>query len=356
MIFFLAAAVLAVAVVLVAVAAVAALAALIVFGTALAIFIGVVATTIALTLVIALNLHSRGYVRRAEAKHPPTGRFINHDRIRLHVREAGTQNNPRILLIHGASSNLLELWTPLADEFSPLHHVIAFDRPGMGYSQRPKRGGHTMAYQARCAAKVLEQTGDGPAIIVAHSLGAAVALRLALDHPHLVQGLVLIAPACNPYPWKPAWWARLSAMPVLGDIFCNLLIPLLGPPMSPSSVANNFWPAAVPVNYLNEAGVALIFRPRAFKASALDVCASNVEFGAQQPRYAELFTPTIIITAEKDKIVSPKRHARALAVDMPAAELVIAPDTGHMPHRLRTDLIIAAIRRVNEMTSAPAGD
>jgi pimeloyl-ACP methyl ester carboxylesterase len=72
------------------------------------------------------------------------------------------------------------------------------------------------------------------------------------------------------------------------------------------------------------------------------------------PRYAELFTPTVIVTAEKDRIVSPKRHARALAVDLPAAELVIAPDTGHMPHRLRTDLVIAAIRRVNEMASQPA--
>ena len=49
-------------------------------------------------------------------------------------------------------------------------------------------------------------------------------------------------------------------------------------------------------------------------------------------------------------------HARALAAMLPAAELVIAPDTGHMPHRLRTDLVIAAIRRVNEMTSASAAD
>ena len=48
--------------------------------------------------------------------------------------------------------------------------------------------------------------------------------------------------------------------------------------------------------------------------------------------------------------------ARALAADLPAAELVIAPDAGHMPHRLRTDLVIAAIRRVNEMTSAAAAD
>jgi pimeloyl-ACP methyl ester carboxylesterase len=47
-----------------------------------------------------------------------------------------------VLLIHGASSNLLELWGPLADEFSPLHRVIAYDRPGMGIPG---------AREARCA-------------------------------------------------------------------------------------------------------------------------------------------------------------------------------------------------------------
>jgi pimeloyl-ACP methyl ester carboxylesterase len=325
-----------------------------------------VAVAVAIALgIYALAANARAYVQRTHARFPPTGRFIDADGVRLHVREAGPSgpstdagglSAPRILLIHGASSNLLELWGPLADEFSPLHRVIAYDRPGMGHSGRAKRDAHTMMSQAQAAARVLKQTGAEPAIVVAHSLGAAVALRLALDYPHLVQGLVLIAPACNPYPWKPAWWARLSATPILGALFCNLIIPWLGPPLSPSSVANNFWPAPVPVNYLDTAGVPLIFCPRAFRASAYDVCASNIEFGAQQPRYGEIFTPAIIITAEKDKIVSPKRHARALAVDMPAAELVIAPDTGHMPHRLRTDLVIAAIRRVNEMTSAPVRD
>jgi pimeloyl-ACP methyl ester carboxylesterase len=108
------------------------------------------------------------------------------------------------------------------------------------------------------------------------------------------------------------------------------------------------------VNYANDAGLGLIFRPQAFQASARDVVATNAEFAAQAPRYGDLLTATVIITAEKDRIVSPKRHARALAAALPAAELVIAPDTGHMPHRLRTDLVVAAIRRVNEMAGQPA--
>jgi pimeloyl-ACP methyl ester carboxylesterase len=312
----------------------------------------IVAAGAALTLLaLALGAHARTYTKRADARWPAEGRFIDAQDARLHVREAGPVGAPRILLIHGASSNLREVWGPLAEEFSPIHRVIAYDRPGMGHSTRPKRNGETLAVQARMAARVLEQTGDGPAIIVGHSLGAAVSLRLAIDHPHLVSGLVLIAPASHPYPGQPAWWARLSSAPLLGDIFCGLIVPWLAPMMASASIANNFWPAPVPVNYFNDAGVGLIFRPLAFRSSAQDVVATRREFAAQAPAYADLFTPAIVITAEKDKIVSPKRHARALAADLPAAELVIAPDTGHMPHRLRTDLVVAAIRRVNEMTT-----
>ncbi len=142
----------------------------------------------------ALAVYARAYVRRVEAKWPPQGRFIDADGLRLHVREAGPERAPRVLLIHGASANLLELWHPSADPLAKDHRVIAFDRPGMGHSARPKRNGHALKFQAECAAHVLEQTGSGPAIVVAHSLGAAVALRLALERPDLVAGLVLIAP------------------------------------------------------------------------------------------------------------------------------------------------------------------
>lgn len=300
--------------------------------------------------IAALSYNSHTYSRRAAARWPAEGRFIDAEGARLHVREDGPADAQRLLLIHGATANLRELWGPLAPHFVSDHRVIAYDRPGMGHSTRPKRA-ETLAMQARCAARVLEATGEGPALVVGHSLGAAVSLRLALDFPHLVRGLVLLTPASHPYPGDNAWWAKLSSAPIAGDLFCGLFIPWLGPPMSAASVSNNFWPQPTPPNYVEEAGVGLIFRPRAFRSSAQDVVATNREFAAQAPRYPDLYQPAVIVTAEKDKVVSPKRHARALAADLPAAELVIAPDTGHMPHRLRTDLVVGAVRRVAAMAA-----
>ncbi|HRE43585.1 MAG TPA: alpha/beta hydrolase [Terricaulis sp.] len=308
------------------------------------------ASALSLAFCIALSFGARAYVRRAEAQWPAQGRFISAGKARVHVREAGKAGAPRVLLIHGANANLRELWTPFADTLAEDFHVLAMDRPGLGYSSRPKRA-RTLKVQAELAAAVLRERGGEPAVIVGHSYGASVALRLAIEAPQLVRGLVLIAPACHKFPGKPIWWARLAATPLLGRLFCGLLIPNLGPLLARTNIGRNFYPGEAPKDYYDANGVGLAFRPSAFRASAEDVCRANAEFAAQTPRYPEIFAPTIIITAEKDRVLSPKRHARALAATLASAELVIAPDTGHMPHQLRPDLGIAAIRRVNAMAS-----
>lgn len=324
-----------------------------VFGAVFIALLLAAASAASALICLALWFGARAYVRRVEARWPPEGRVINVGGARVHVREAGPAEAPRVLLIHGANANLNELWTPFAADLARDFRVIAMDRPGMGYSSRPRRA-HQLALQAKLAAEVLRNTGDGPAIIVGHSLGAAVALRLALEAPQLVRALVLLAPLSTPWQGHPIWWARLAATPVLGHLFCGLIIPNLGPALAHANIDRNFAPSGAPENYFEKSAVGLAFRPLAFRSSARDVCSASAELAAQAPRYPEIFAPAIVITAEKDRVISPKRHARALAAALPAGELVIAPDTGHMPHQLRPDLALAAIRRVNAMAEAPA--
>jgi pimeloyl-ACP methyl ester carboxylesterase len=306
-------------------------------------------------VVLALVANASAYVRRVERRWPPLGRFIEIDGARVHVIEAGPADAPPLLLIHGASANLRELWFPLA-ALAGEFRIVAYDRPGMGHSTRQRRGAETLAAQARVAAAVLAATADTPAIVVGHSLGAAVGLRVALEHPELVAGVAAVAPASHPYAGDNAWWARLAATPILGPVFCATIIPALAPLFAKGGVADNFAPGPAPRNYYEDAGVGLFFRPTTFRANALDVIATKREFAAQAPRYPEIFAPTIVVTGDKDRIVSPKRHARALAAELPAAELVIAPGAGHMPHRVRPDLVIAAIRRVAALAHASADE
>jgi len=306
-------------------------------------------------LGVTLALNARAYVRRVERLWPAFGEFIPFEEARIHVAARGPEGGAPVLLIHGASANLRELWSAFETRLAPGARVIAFDRPGYGYSTRP-RAAHRLKMQADIAARVLETYAQGPALVIAHSLGAGVALRLAAERPDLVRGLVLLAPASHPWPSGNAWWAEAAANPIYGPLFAGLIAPWIGPARMKSAVANTFAPAPAPLAYADEAGVPLTLRPRAFRASARDVVSASAEFAAQTPLYGDILAPTVILTADKDRVVSPKIHARALAVEMAAAELVIAPGAGHMPHRVRPDLAMAAIARVEAMASAAPAD
>jgi pimeloyl-ACP methyl ester carboxylesterase len=324
---------------------------------------GSVALLIALALFIliggayvVLERNGRAFVARAEKRFPPLGRFIeSNEGVRLHVVEAGDAANPRLFLIHGALSNLRDMWDAFR-AFETHHHVSAYDRPGLGYSQRAKHA-ERLLVQAKAAIAALEQTGGGaPALIIAHSLGAATALRVAIERPDLVRGLILLSPASHPYPGGNAWWAHLAATPLIGRAFCATLVPLVGPLMEKSGLDGVFRPEKAPKDYAERIGLALAFRPRAFRANALDVTATKKEFVKQAPLYVDILAPTIIIAADHDKIASTELHARALARELQNAELVIAPGAGHAPHASRPDLVGAALARLEAMARAAAGD
>ncbi|MDX2236015.1 MAG: alpha/beta hydrolase [Hyphomonadaceae bacterium] len=313
-----------------------------------------IAAIVALVAAIVLALNSAAYGRRVEKRWPPIGRFVRVEAARLHVIERGPADAPRVLMLHGASANAREFTGAVASLLEIDHRLLIVDRPGYGYSSRPP-GSRRLAVQARLMAALLEQDAPRGAVVVAHSLGAAVALRLALDRPDLVRGLVLAAPASHPYPGGNAWWATLAATPVLGHAFAYGVVPLASG-ASVGAVRNTFRPARPPPTYADDAGVPLAFRGGAFRASALDVTASREEFAAQAPRYPDIWQPAIIITGDRDRVVSPRIHARALAEDLPAAELVTTPGVGHMPHQKRPDLIAAAVRRVAEIDAARAAE
>lgn len=76
--------------------------------------------------------------------------------------------------------------------------VIAPDMPGHGFSAAPERTTLEAVYEG--VAELLARTLDGPAVLFGHSLGGALALRLALERPELVAGMVLLSPAGAPTP------------------------------------------------------------------------------------------------------------------------------------------------------------
>jgi hypothetical protein len=87
--------------------------------------------------VAALAVGNHLMARRAERRHPPQGSFIEVDGVRLHYSDRG-EGSP-VVLIHGNAVTGDDWNTSgVAEQLLQTHRVIIFDRPGFGYSERPR--------------------------------------------------------------------------------------------------------------------------------------------------------------------------------------------------------------------------
>ncbi len=186
--------------------------------------------------------------RKTEREHPPTGRFVTVNGVRLHYLERG-EGSP-VVLLHGnvvtaedfRTSGVLEL-------LATRHRVIAFDRPGFGYSDRP----HGSAWSARAQANLLRDALDvldiKRPVVLGHSWGAAVALALALNHPDDVRGLVLLSGYYYPTLRADVLLSSPPAIPILGDLLRFSISPLLGKLLQPLLLKGMFAPLPVPASF-----------------------------------------------------------------------------------------------------------
>ena len=108
--------------------------------------------------------------------------------------------------------------------------MILFDRPGFGYSERPRGRLWTPRAQARLIARALDWLQADAAILYGHSLGAQVAAEIALTTPSRVRALVLGAGYTpTPRPDVPAFVPL--AVPGIGDVLRHLIAPLVMAPL-----------------------------------------------------------------------------------------------------------------------------
>ena len=106
-----------------------------------------------------------------------------------HIESSG--DGPPLLLLHGFTGSLRN-WDALTDALAATYRVIRVDLPGHGATespQHPKRA--TMAQVADDLCALLRALDAAPAHVLGYSMGARLALSLALQHPECVSSLVL---------------------------------------------------------------------------------------------------------------------------------------------------------------------
>lgn len=282
--------------------------------------------------------------RQAEQANPPTGKFIEVDGVRLHYVERG-QGQP-VVLLHGNGTMAQEFdICGLIDLAADKYRVIAFDRPGYGYSDRPRGKKWDPEAQAELLHRALQRLGVERPVIVGHSWGTLVAVALALAHPEEVASLVLLSGYYYPTPRLDVVLLSPPAIPVIGDLMRYTVSPLIGRMIWPAMLRKIFGPSKTPDRFKNRFPVWMTLRPNQLRASASETALMIPSAGKLSSRYRELGMPVVIMSGTDDRHVIPKLHSERLHRELPQSDLVMAPGVGHMIQHLVPNQVLSAIDR-----------
>lgn len=247
---------------------------------------------------------------------------------------ATTGHGPPLVLLHGFAMHG-GFFAPIGAGLARTHRVHAVDLPGHGHSPD---GATTLAEIAAAVARLITRLG-APARLLGWSLGGIVAQRVALDHPQLVERLVLVCTtprfvACPgwPYAMAPATLARFGEE--LRTAYQPTLLRFL-------SLQVQGGDGVADRAVLATLRAALAARPPpqpAALAAALAVLAAT----DLRPDVARIAAPTLVVTGSRDAL-TPAAAGRWLAQQMPRARLAPIAGAAHAPFLSHPTAFAAAV-------------
>jgi len=303
-----------------------------------------ISATFFLLFCLLAFTHARVYL--IEKENPPEGQFVQIDSLKIHYVEKG--KGVPIVLLHGVSSTLNDFtYSPVFEELSKTARVIVPDRPGYGYSERPKEI-ISPADQASILEKLLNQIEAKNPIVVGFSWSGSIAAAYGLQFPESTSGLVFINGATYPWPAPVDWIYKAGVKPILGSAIANFLFAPIGALVLDKNIEEVFWPGAPPKNYKN-IPIDLIFRPNQFYSNAEDMVVLKPFLAEQSKSYSKIKAPVSILVSEDDLIVSPTIHSKALNEAVANSQLTSIPNACHPLHHSHPKEVIKVIFEILDL-------
>lgn len=221
-----------------------------------------------------------------------------------------------MLFIHEVATDH-RLWRNQRDYFVPRYRLINVDVLGHGQCEWPRRE-LSIERAAIRVRQLLTRLGTGSAFIVGVSMGAALAMRIALDAPELVQGLVLVDPWLRPNDHMKSLIARLlRAIEVENmNAYMNLFL-------------RYALPAASMERYRPEVELLRAMALAQNPTIVADVWTACLTFDVAN-QLGQILAPSLVIVG-LDDLFSPPYLARAVAEELPVKELEVWDGNAHFP-------------------------
>lgn len=235
----------------------------------------------------------------------------------IHFVERG--HGPALLLVHGFGASTFSFREQIGP-FSERYRVIALDLPGFGYSDRPAGLDLSQSAQAERLREFLERMGIERAVVLGHSMGGDIAMRLAAAHPERVERLIVVAAPPPDRPAVPPVARRLGPLlPVASAV-------MFGQRRMRSGMRRSVYdPACITDEVFEE-----YLRPSRIRGSTAALgrlIADSARDAPLPPR--SIATRTLLLWGEADPVV-PLHVAHRLHAEMPDARLEVIPRAGHL--------------------------
>ena len=149
---------------------------------------------------------------------------------RVFYKAAGLEHSgPPLVFIHGVGAGASSfMWRKNFDELAKDFRVYAFDLLGFGFSDKPASAPYSADLYVELISDFIREVSGYPSNVIASSLGAAYAIRVADEHPELINAMVLNGPTGSdtlnrrPGMAGAAFYGLLQS-PVLGTSFYNVM-------------------------------------------------------------------------------------------------------------------------------------
>jgi pimeloyl-ACP methyl ester carboxylesterase len=278
-------------------------------------------------------------------------RLIDVAGVRTYVAEAG--EGPPVLLIHGYGDTA-DGWRRVVPGLLKDHRVVAVDMPPFGRSSAPPKG-ELLEFYGEFFPALLDELGLERTTVIGHSLGGAVALRLAIKNPERVERLGLVAPAGlgSAPPW---WWHALTAR-LLWQGALSIPSPLTTPLVRQAlrtflelRLVNNPRQLDEEISHLVEMHGTGRDLKRLLAAGR--ACIDSYT-GMLLEESLALEIPLWMLWGRGDGLV-PSVHARAFERLHPKAKVHVLDDCGHYPHIELPLRFNTLLRRWLNATAPPA--
>jgi pimeloyl-ACP methyl ester carboxylesterase len=238
-------------------------------------------------------------------------------------------NPPVFILLHGFGANTFS-YRFVSEPLSAYGDVIAYDRPGFGFTQRPTSWEGENPYGSAGNDLILDDliqtyAANRDVYLVGHSAGGTQAAQYVVDNPDAVKGLILISPAILTSGGTASSFNWIFSIPQL-DHLGPLLVSSIA--SSGMDLLDRSWFDKSKITDEIKAGYRAPLEIIGWEEGFWEFNRAPRTFDVKS-RLGEIKIPTLLITGDTDVVVA-TADTEALATMIKDSSLVVIPRSGHL--------------------------